>query len=77
MEIVKYGVNQAAIAKMDSIYLNLSIDGIDDNDGYDEVHSAKKIIVKHRTSIDKLRKATNKDAQEFINNNNKNAKKNT
>lgn len=75
MEIVKYGVNEAAISKMSDIYLNLSIDDIDDKDGYSDVHSARMIMVKHRTSIDKLRKTANKDAQEFINNNNKNAKK--
>lgn len=75
MEIVKYGVNQAAIAKMANIYLELSIDGIDDDDGYNDVHDARMIMVKHRTSIDKLRKFTNKDAKEFIDNNNENAKK--
>ena len=75
MEMVKYGVNEASISKMADIYLNLSIDGIDDKDGYNDVHSARMVIVKHRTSIDKLRKITNKDAQEFINNNNKNSKK--
>jgi len=75
MEIVKYGINESAIAEMSNIYLDLSIDGIDDKDGYDDVHSARMVMVKHRTSIEKLRKNANKDAQGFINNNNKNAKR--
>ena len=75
MEIVKYGVNEAAISKMADIYLKLSIDDIDDKDGYNDVHSARMIMVKHRTSINKLRKITNNNARELIGNNDKNAKK--
>lgn len=73
--MIKYEVNEASIAKMASIYLDLMIDGIDDEDGFNDVHDAKKIMVKHRTSINKLRKSTNKNAQKFIKTNNDNAKK--
>ena len=73
MEIVKYNVNEAAISKMSDIYLNLKVKDINDKDGFDAVHSAKMVMVKHRTGIEKLRKSTNKDAQDFIRINNANA----
>lgn len=73
--VVKYTTNEAAIAKMSDIYMKLTIKGIEDTEGFEAVHSAEMIMVKHRTSIDKFRKSTNKDAQEFISTNNKNAKK--
>lgn len=73
MEVVKYDVNTAAIAKMSDIYMHLTIDGIDDEAGASEVRSAKKIVVKHRTNIDKLRLKSNKSAQDSIKKNNKDA----
>lgn len=74
-QVVKYSVNDAAIAKMSSIYLNLTIDGLEDSEGAKDVHAARMVMVKHRTSVDKLRKETNADAQKFIKTNNTNAKK--
>ncbi|MCK4795654.1 MAG: hypothetical protein KAV87_68630, partial [Desulfobacteraceae bacterium] len=73
MEIVNYVLNSAAVAKMSDIYMKLDIDGVDDVAGAAEVHSAKMIVVKHRTAINKLRLSTNKNAQDFIKTNNKNA----
>ena len=75
MEIVKYDINEAEIAKMSSVYMELTIKDLDDKEGLDAVHSARMIMVKHRTSIEKLRKSSNEDAQAFIKNNNNNAKK--
>lgn len=73
MEVVKYDLNTAAIAKMSDIYMQLKIDGIDDEAGAAEVHAAKMIVVKHRTTITKLRLGSNKSAQDFIKKNNKDA----
>lgn len=75
MQVVKYNVNEAEISKMASIYMELTIKGINDKEGFDSVHSARMVMVKHRTSIDKLRKSSNEDAQKFIKDNNANAKK--
>ena len=75
MQVVKYNVNEAEISKMASIYLELTIKDINDKEGFDSVHSARMVMVKHRTSIDKLRKSSNEDAQKFIKDNNANAKK--
>jgi len=72
-EVVEYDVNAAEIAKMSDIYLKLTIDGLEDKEGFESVHSAKMVMVKHRTSVDKLRKSTNAKAQEFIKKNNKDA----
>jgi len=75
MEIVKYNVNEAEIAKMSDIYMNLTIKGLDDQEGFEAVHAGRMVMVKYRTAVDKLRKHSNKDAQEFIKNNNANAGK--
>jgi membrane protein involved in colicin uptake len=74
-EPVKYNVNEAEISKMASIYLNLTIEGLDDKEGFESVHSARMVMVKHRTGVDKMRKKANEEAQLFIKNNNTNAKK--
>jgi hypothetical protein len=60
---------------MSNIYLNLTISDLDNKEEFDQVHSARMIMVAHRTGIDKLRKSSNADAQTFIKNNNSNAKK--
>ena len=74
-ELAEYTTNKAAIAKMSDIYLKLTIDGIEDTEGFDAVHSAKMVMVKHRIGIDKLRKKTNENARNFIKTNDTNAKK--
>jgi len=62
-EVVEYDVNAAEIAKMSDIYLKLTIDGLEDKEGFESVHSVKMVMVKHRTSVDKLRKSTNAKIQ--------------
>ncbi len=74
-EIVKYNVNEAEIAKMSNIYMDLTIDDIENQEAFDAVHSGRMVMVKHRTGVEKLRKNANETAQEFIKNNNANAKK--
>jgi hypothetical protein len=75
MEIVKYNINEAEIAKMSDIYMHLAIKDIDDKEGIESVHSARMVMVKHRNAVNKLRKSANEDAQAYIKNNNSNAKK--
>jgi len=75
MELIRYSINEAEIAKMSDIYMGLTVKSLDDEEGLAAVHSARMVVVKHRTSIDKLRKSSNEDAQAFIKNNNNNAKK--
>jgi len=75
MELIKYSINEAEIAKMSDIYMGLTVKSLDDEEGLAAVHSARMVMVKHRVGIDKLRKSSNEDAQVFIKNNNNNAKK--
>lgn len=75
MELVKYNINEAAISKMSDIYMQLTIDDIEDQEAFDAVHSGRMVMVKHRTGVDKLRKSANENAQKFIKNNNANAGK--
>ena len=75
MEVIKYSINEAEIAKMSDIYMGLTVKSLDDSEGLSAVHSARMVMVKHRTSIEKLRKSSNENAQAFIKNNNNNAKK--
>lgn len=75
MELVKYNINEAEISKMSNIYMKLTIENLDDQEGFDSVHTARMVMVKHRCSVDKLRKSANENAQKFIKNNNANAKK--
>ena len=74
-QVVKYDVNAAEIAKMSDIYMGLTIKDLDDHAGFESVHSARIVMVRHRTGVDKLRKSANETAQKFIKNNNANAKK--
>ena len=75
LAVVKYNVNEAEISKMASIYMELTVKDLEDKEGFDSVHAARMVMVKHRTSIDKTRKKANEEAQSFIKNNNDNAKK--
>lgn len=75
MELVKYNVNEAEIAKMSDIYMHLTIKDIDDKEGIESVHSARMTMVHHRNDVNKLRKKANEKAQVYIKNNNTNAKK--
>lgn len=74
-EVIKYTTNKAEIAKMSAIYMELTIKGLEDIDGFEAVHAARMVMVKHRTNTEKLRKTTNADAQMFIKTNNANAKR--
>lgn len=74
-QVVKYDINAAEIAKMSDIYMQLTIESFDDQEGFEAVHTARMTMVKHRCSVDKLRKRANETAQKFIKNNNANAKK--
>ena len=74
-QIVEYSINEAEISKMADIYMNLTVEDLDDNEGLASVHAARMVMVKHRTAVDKLRKSANENAQAFIKNNNANAKK--
>ncbi len=73
-QVVKYNVTKAEIAKMADIYLALTITDLEDQEQFDQVHSARMVMVKHRTRAEKMRTDANAEALKFQRNNNKNAK---
>ncbi len=74
-QIVKYDVDAAAIAKMADIYLALTITDLEDQEQFDQVHSARMVMVKHRTRVDSRRVERNQEANAWIRDNNRFAKR--
>jgi DNA repair exonuclease SbcCD ATPase subunit len=64
-ELAKFTITDAAIATMAEKYMPLSINGLDDKDGYDKVHAARMVVKGKRVEIEKIRKELKKDALAF------------
>lgn len=64
-ELTRFGIADAAIAKMAEDYLPLTINGLSDRAGYDRVHSARMIVRSKRTKIEGVRKELKADALEY------------
>jgi len=62
LELIKYDVTEAAISAMNSQYMPLKINGIDDKDGYAVVDKARKVVKGKRIEVEKKRKELNADA---------------
>lgn len=60
--VKQFNITDAAIEKMKKEYLSLSIDGLDDKDGYKKVHEARMDVKSKRVEVDKMRKDLNSDA---------------
>lgn len=71
---VKFNVTEAAIQKMETDYMALTIQGIEDKGGLALVHQSRMIVKDHRVAVDKSRKSHNNGAHEFIRHNNAAAK---
>jgi DNA repair exonuclease SbcCD ATPase subunit len=61
-QVVKYDVTDAIIAEMKSQYMGLTIQGIDDKEGYEMVHKARMVVKGKRVEVEKKRKELNKEA---------------
>jgi len=61
-QVVKYSIVEAEIAKWENIYMDLSIDNLDDKEEFDMVHSARITVKNGRVAIEKERKALNSEA---------------
>ena len=61
-EIIKFDVTEAAIKKMESVYMNLIVKDVNDKEGFKAVHDARMVVVKHRTGVEKHRKFLKADA---------------
>lgn len=65
MQVVKYDVTEAAIAKMEQQYMGLMIRGLDDKAGFDMVHSARMVVKTHRVAVETKRKELKASALEW------------
>lgn len=61
-QLVEYHVTDAAIAKMHSDFMSLTVKGLDDKRGLVEVHAARMIVKNTRIDVEKTRKALKADA---------------
>ena len=64
-ELVKYSATDAAIAEMGKNYLALEIKGIDDQDGYKLVHTARMEVKSKRVAVKKRGEELREDANKF------------
>jgi hypothetical protein len=64
-QIVQYNVTDAAIEKMKSEYMALTVTGLDDEIGFKQVHEARMIVKSHRVEVEKTRKGLKADALEW------------
>lgn len=64
---IKYPVAEKAIGKLIAEYTKLTIEGIDDREGYASVDSARKDLKSKRVAIEHKRKELNEDARKYIN----------
>lgn len=60
--VVEYNVTDAAIAEMESIYMGLSIDDLENKEQFDSVHSARMVVKGKRVEVEKRRKELKVDA---------------
>ena len=67
-------MNRAKLIEIADAYLPLTIAGIEDKAGYSKVYDALQDVKAIRVKTDKVRKATNEKAQEWIRTNNEEAK---
>lgn len=61
-EFIEWRKQDAAIAEMRDKYLPLSINGIDDKDGFKAVHEARMVVKNTRIAVEKKRKELKEDA---------------
>jgi len=63
--IISYGLADAAIAKMETDYMVLTVQGLDDDAGFQIVHEARMVVKNHRVAVEKKRKDLKAGALEF------------
>jgi hypothetical protein len=64
-ELTAFERESAAIAEMREQYMPLTINGIDDREGFATVHKARMVVKNKRVEVEKRRKELKADALEF------------
>ena len=61
-EVVEYNITDAAIAKMENLYMDLTVDGIDDKEGFESVRSGRMVVKGKRIEVEKKWKSYKVDS---------------
>lgn len=64
-DLIKYSPTDQAIALMADRYMQLTVNGVDDKEGFDAVHEARMDVKAKRVDVEKKRKELKKDALEY------------
>ncbi|MDO9536091.1 MAG: hypothetical protein Q7J85_12365 [Bacillota bacterium] len=64
-QIVEYNITDAAIAEMSSLYMGLKVMSLDDQEGFEAVHSGRMVIKGKRVEVEKKRKELKASALEW------------
>jgi chromosome segregation ATPase len=62
---VKFSLADARIAELETEYAGLTIAGVEDKDGYRDVHKARMVVKGYRVEVEKTRKLLKSDALEY------------
>jgi len=63
--VVKYDITNVAIKQMETDYMVLTVQGLEDEVGFNQVHEARMIVKTHRVAVEKKRKDLKAGALEF------------
>ena len=63
-QLVEYDLTTAAISKLSSLYMDLTVSDIEDEAGFEEVELARKVVKGKRIAVEKQRKVFKSDALE-------------
>jgi DNA repair exonuclease SbcCD ATPase subunit len=64
-ELKQFDITDTAIAELKDRYMGLTIKGLDDKEGFQQVHTARMDIVKRRTSVTKTGKDMRAEANAY------------
>lgn len=65
LPLAKFSLQDAAIATMAQQYGTLTINGVEDTEGFKAVHAARMVVKDHRVKVEKVRKELKADALEW------------
>lgn len=60
--IVEYSITDAAIAKMESLYLCLTVKNVEDKEGFEQVHDGRMVVKRKRLDVEAKRKELKADS---------------
>lgn len=61
-QVVEYNITNAAIAKMEDLYMALTVSGLEDEEGFNAVHDGRMVVKGKRIEVEKKRKEYKADS---------------